>query len=150
ELALIFQEKLDDEAQAQVNFEQALAFDSTIPAARAPLARRYESLGRYGEAAQLYEEAATLSRAADRAALLAAAARCRDLGDTETGHLELAAQLEAADAAGEVQRAFELANQLWRADPGHVTAFRVLAKAHRAQGDLAALTEVVTVRASVT
>ena len=44
ELALIFQEKLDDDAQAQVNFEQALAFDPSIPAARAPLARRYESI----------------------------------------------------------------------------------------------------------
>src|SRR5262249_50648347 len=40
ELALIYDEKLDDPAQAQVNYEQALAFDPTIPAAKAPLARR--------------------------------------------------------------------------------------------------------------
>ena len=32
ELALIFEERLDDDGQAQVNFEQALAFDPTIPA----------------------------------------------------------------------------------------------------------------------
>ena len=82
ELALIFAEKLDDEAQAQVNFEQALAFDPSIPAARAPLARRYEAIGRFREAARLYDEAATSARAADRAALLAAATRTTNHSET--------------------------------------------------------------------
>ncbi|MGE3547588.1 MAG: hypothetical protein AB7L28_26920, partial [Kofleriaceae bacterium] len=58
ELALNYLERLDDEGQAQDNFEQALALDPTIPAVKLPLARRYEHIGRYAEAARFYEEAA--------------------------------------------------------------------------------------------
>ncbi len=150
ELALIFAEKLDDAAQAQVNFEQALVFDPTIPAARAPLARRYEQIGRRAEAARLYEEAATTARAADRGALLAAAARCRATVEDLPAEAGLAGRLEAAEAAGDNDGARELAHQLWRTDPGNAIAFRVLASAHRLEGDLAALTELTTLHAAKT
>ena len=53
---MIYEERLADEAQAQANFEQALAFDPTIPAVKLPLARRYEAIGRTSEAARLYAE----------------------------------------------------------------------------------------------
>ncbi|HEY6035262.1 MAG TPA: hypothetical protein VIV58_13400, partial [Kofleriaceae bacterium] len=132
ELALIFQERLGDPEQGQVNLEQALAFDPTIPAVRAPLAKRYEAIGRRAEAARLYEEAATSARAADRAELLAAAARCRanvELPADEKA--SLAARLEQAEVAGDLDGAQELAHQLWRLDPGHGAAFRTLASSHR-------------------
>ncbi len=156
ELALIFEEKLGDAAQAQVNYEQALAFDPTIPAARAPLAKRYEAIGRSAEAAKLYEEAAMSARAGDRAALLAAAARCRLAERTDTDSTEdapssqLAMRLDQADHAGDTDAALALAHQLWRAEPGHVAAFRILARAHRLGGDLPALTELTTLRAACT
>jgi Tfp pilus assembly protein PilF len=150
ELALIFLEKLDDAAQAQVNFEQALVFDPTIPAARSPLAKRYEQIGRRAEAARLYEEAATTSRAADRAALLAAAARCRATVEDLPAEAGLAGKLEAAEAAGDNDAAQSLAHQLWRLDPGNAIAFRVLAQQLRLQGDLAALTELTTLHAAKT
>ncbi|MEO7095726.1 MAG: hypothetical protein ABI175_20880, partial [Polyangiales bacterium] len=148
ELALIFDERLDDEGQAQVNFEQALAFDPTIPAAKLPLARRYEAIGRDLEAAKLYEEAATSARAADRASLLEAAARCRTAAAEASAQPDLAAQLDRAEATGDTDAAFDLANQLWRAEPGHAAAFRVLANVHRTSGDLAALSDLTSVRAS--
>ncbi len=148
ELALIFDERLDDESQAQVNFEQALAFDPTIPAAKLPLARRYEAIGRDLEAAKLYEEAATSARAADRAGLLEAATRCRFAATEASAQPDLAAQLDRAEASGDTEAAFELANQLWRAEPGHAAAFRVLANVHRTSGDLAALSDLTSVRAS--
>jgi Tfp pilus assembly protein PilF len=151
ELALIFQERLDDSEQGQVNLEQALAFDPTIPAVRAPLARRYEAIGRRAEAAHLYEEAATSARAADRADLLAAAARCRanvELPADEKA--ALAARLEQAQVAGDLDGAQDLAHQLWRLDPGHAAAFRTLASSHRLSGDLPALTELTTLRAAKT
>jgi tetratricopeptide (TPR) repeat protein len=148
ELAMIFEEKLGDSDQAQVNYEQALAFDPSIPAARAPLARRYESVGRFGDAARLYEEAATGARAADRAELLASASRCRAAIETAGGESALAGQLERAAAEGDLDGAVGFAHQLWRADPGNAAAFRVLAQSHRLSGDLAALTELTTVRAS--
>jgi Tfp pilus assembly protein PilF len=142
ELALIYEERLNDPAQAQVNFEQALVFDPAIPAARAPLARRYEAIGRYAEAARLYDEAATYARAADRAPLLADAARCRasietDRIDTDVG------RLERAIADGDVEASLEFAQELWRAQPGHPGAFRVLSRHYRAQGDLTTLTDLV-------
>jgi len=149
ELALIFQERLDDAEQGQVNLEQALAFDPTIPAVRAPLAKRYEAIGRRAEAARLFEEAATSARAADRAELLAAAARCRanvELPADEKA--SLAARLEQAEVAGDLEGAQELAHQLWRLDPGHAAAFRTLASSHRLSGDLPALTELTTLRAA--
>src|SRR5439155_27252727 len=130
ELALIFEEKLGDPDQAQVNYEQSLAFDPTIPAARAPLARRYEAAGRYGDAARMYEEAATGARAADRAALLASASRCRAAIDTVGGGSQLAGQLERAEVAGDLDGAVAVAHQMWRADPGNAAAFRVLAQSH--------------------
>ncbi|MGE5181093.1 MAG: tetratricopeptide repeat protein, partial [Acidobacteriota bacterium] len=148
ELALIFDERLADPDQAQVNFEQALAFDPSIPAARPPLAKRYEATGRYGDAARLYEEAATSARAADRASLLAAASRCRALIDVSGGESQLANRLELAEAAGDLDAEVDLAHQLWRSDPGNAAAFRVLARDHRLSGDLPALTELTTVRAS--
>ena len=148
ELALIFDERLDDESQAQVNFEQALAFDPTIPAAKLPLARRYEAIGRDLEAAKLYEEAATSARAADRAGLLEAAARCRSAAAETSAQPDLAAQLDRAEASGDTEAAFDLANQLWRAEPGHAAAFRVLANVHRTSGDLPALSDLTSVRAS--
>jgi Tfp pilus assembly protein PilF len=150
ELALIFAEKLDDAAQAQVNFEQALVFDPTIPAARAPLAKRYEQTGRRAEAARLYEEAATTARAADRAALLAAAARCRATVEDLPAEAGLAGKLEAAEAAGDNDGAQSFAHQLWRLDPGNAIAFRVLAQQLRLQGDLPALTELTTLHAAKT
>ncbi len=148
ELALIYAEKLDDPAQAQVNFEQALAFDPTIPAARAPLAARYEAIGRYFDAARLYEEAASAARPSDRAQLLASAARCRSSANNAAGQSELASKLATADAAGELDAATDLAHQLWRAEPGHPTAFRVLASRHRAAGDLPALSEITSAYAA--
>lgn len=148
ELALIFDERLDDDAQAQVNFEQALAFDPSIPAAKLPLARRYETVGRFAEAAKLYEEAASTARAGDRAALLEAANRCRTTATQTTGAPDLGAQLDRAEAQGDTDAALDLANQLWRAEPGHPVAFRVLAKIHRASGDLPALSDLTSVRAS--
>ncbi|MFT3699046.1 MAG: hypothetical protein QM831_38225 [Kofleriaceae bacterium] len=149
ELALIFQERLSDPDQAQVNFEQAIAFDPTIPAVRAPLAKRYEAIGRRAEAARLYEEAATTARASDRADLLAAAARCRaNIEAPIDERAGLAARLEQAAVEGNTEGALELAHQLWRLDPGHAEAFRVLASSHRLSGDLPALTELTTLRAA--
>jgi tetratricopeptide (TPR) repeat protein len=148
ELALIFAEKLEDPAQAQVNFEQALAFDPTIPAARAPLARRYESIGRHAEAAKLYEEAAAGSRPADKIALLAAANRCRT--NAEPAGEDLASKLERAEERGDLDAAGDAARALWRTQPGHAAAFRVLAAVHRTQGDLTALTELAELRAART
>jgi tetratricopeptide (TPR) repeat protein len=145
ELALIYEERLDDHVQAQANYEQALAFDPTIPAVKLPLARRYEVIGRLSDAARLYEEAAASARAADRAGLLEAAARCRTTA-VEINEPDLAAQLDRAEASGDLDAALDLAHQLWRTDPGHPVAFRVLANMHRASGDLAALTELTRIR----
>jgi tetratricopeptide (TPR) repeat protein len=147
ELAMIYEERLGDEAQAQANFEQALAFDPTIPAVKLPLARRYEAIGRTSEAARLYEEAAGHARPADRAALLEAAARCRQAA-AEAAEPDLAAQLDRAEAHGDLDAALDLASQLWRAEPGHPAAFRTLANMHRASGDLATLTELTSQRVS--
>ena len=147
ELALIYEERLDDPAQAQANYEQALAFDPTIPAVKSPLARRYESIGRPLDAARLYEEAAATARAADRGALLEAAARCRATA-IDVAEPDLATQLDRAEAAGDLDAALDLAYRLWRAEPGHPAAFRVLANLHRTSGDLSALTELTRVRAS--
>ncbi len=148
ELALIYGERLADEGQAQVNFEQALAFDPTIPAAKLPLAKRYEAIGRHAEAAKLFDDAASAARAADRAGLLEAAARCRRAAEATAASGDLPLQLERADAAGELATALDLAHQVWRAQPGHALAFRVLAASHRTNGDLGSLTEITTVRAS--
>jgi tetratricopeptide (TPR) repeat protein len=145
ELAMIYEERLDDAVQAQANFEQALAFDPTIPAVKLPLARRYEAIGRSSDAARLYEEAAGHARPADRAGLLEAAARCRQAA-AEAAEPDLVAQLDRAEAAGDLDAALELASQLWRSEPGHPAAFRSLANLHRASGDLAALTELTGVR----
>lgn len=147
ELALIYEERLDDYVQAQANYEQALAFDPTIPAVKLPLARRYEMIGRSSDAARLYEEAAAAARAADRASLLEAAARCRATA-VEAAEPDLAAQLDRAEAAGDLDAALDLAHQLWTAHPGHPAAFRMLANVHRASGDLAALTELTRARVS--
>lgn len=150
ELAMIFEEKLDDAAQAQVNYEQALAFDPTIPAAKFPLARRYEQIGRYSDAARLYLEAGASARAADRPALLQAAARSRAAANANGPHAQLAGKLDRAETDGDRDAAVELAHQLWRAEPGHPAAFRVLASLHRVAGDLDALTELTTLRTSRT
>jgi Tfp pilus assembly protein PilF len=146
ELALIYEERLDDDAQAQVNYEQALAFDPTIPAAKLPLARRYDAIGRHAEAARLFEEAAAAARAGDRAQLLEAAARARNAasGGAEP---DLPAQLERAEAVGDLDAALDLAHLVWRDEPGNAIAFRVLAKVHRSSGDLAALADLTSVRA---
>jgi tetratricopeptide (TPR) repeat protein len=144
ELAMVYEERLDDSAQAQVNYEQALVFDPTIPAVRAPLARRYESLGRFGEAARLYEEAATYARAADRASLLADAANCR--ASIETRRIDTSVgRLERAIADGDAQATLEFAQDVWHSEPGHPTAFRVLVRHYRAQGELATLSELVAI-----
>ncbi len=152
ELALIYEERLDDEAQAQVNYEQALAFDPTIPAAKLPLARRYETMGRHAEAAKLYAEAAAGARAADRSNLLEAAERARSASSPslELPTTTLASQLEGAIGANDAEAALELAHQLWRVEPGNATAFRVIADAHRISGELDALVELTSVRASQT
>ncbi len=163
ELALIFDQRLDDDAQAQVNYEQALAFDPTIPAAKLPLARRYEKISRFSDAAKLYEEAAATARAADRGELLEAAARCRsgvgapnesDSPNTLRGgpgggiRPDFEGQLVRAEAAGDLDALLDIATQLWRAEAGNPFAFRVLAKVHRASGDLPALSDLTSVRAS--
>ena len=153
ELALILDEKLDDDPQAQVNYEQALALDPSIPAAKLPLARRYEAIDRFAEAAQLYEDAAAIARPSDRGELLEAAVRARTASagtsvEPAAARRDLDVELAAAEAAGELDVARELAHQLWRAEPGHELAFRVLATDHRASGNLAALTELTTVRAA--
>jgi tetratricopeptide (TPR) repeat protein len=142
---MIYDERLDDPSQAQVNYEQALAFDPTIPAVKTPLAKLYERIGRFADAARLYEESAANARAADRATLLEAAARCRR--PTKSAQPDLPAQLDRAEADGDLDAALDLAHQLWRAEPGHPAAFRVLANVHRTAGDLPALTELVTLRA---
>jgi len=146
ELALIYEERLADPAQAQVNYEQALAFDPAIPAAKLPLARRYDASGRHEEAARLYEESAATARPADRAALLESAARARAAA-AGTPQPDVAAQLERALTSGDVDAAQGLAQLLWREQAGHPVAFRVLADLHRAAGDLPALTQLVSVRA---
>jgi tetratricopeptide (TPR) repeat protein len=148
ELALIYEERLDDEPQAQVNYEQALAFDPSIPAAKLPLARRYEAIGRFADAARLYEEAATTARPAERAGLLDAATRARTAATERASENDLAAQLDRAEAMGDLDAALDLAHQLWRHEPGNAAAFRVLANVHRASGELAALTDLTAVRAS--
>jgi len=148
ELALVYEERLDDDAQAQVNFEQALQFDPTIPAAKLPLARRYEALGRFADAARMYDEAATTARAGDRGALHEAAERARAAASTTAQPGDVAAQLDRAVAAGDVDASSDLAHQLWRTEPGNAAAFRVLAQAHRAAGDLPALTDITSVRAT--
>ncbi|MGN6105294.1 MAG: tetratricopeptide repeat protein, partial [Kofleriaceae bacterium] len=51
-----------------------------------------------------------------------------------------------AEAIGDLDAALDLAHQLWRAEPGHPAAFRLLANVHRTSGDLAALTELTSVR----
>ncbi|TMQ05670.1 MAG: hypothetical protein E6J91_40050 [Deltaproteobacteria bacterium] len=145
ELAMIYEERLDDAVQAQTNYEQALAFDPTIPAVKLPLARRYEAIGRWSDAARLYEDGAGHARPADRAGLLEAAARCRQAA-AEAAEPDLAAQLDRAEAAGDLDGALDLAGQLWRKEPGHAAAFRVLAKIHRTSGDLPALTELTQAR----
>jgi tetratricopeptide (TPR) repeat protein len=148
ELALIYEEKLDDASQAQVNYEQALQFDPSIPAAKAPLARRYEAIGRHSDAARLFNEAANGARAADRIVLYQAAARNRAAATAASGHSQLSSQLDKAEADGDREQAVDLAGQLWRAEPGHSAAFRVLATVHRGAGDLAAMTELATVRSN--
>jgi Tfp pilus assembly protein PilF len=148
ELALIYLERLDDPAQAQVNFEQALAFDPTIPAAKAPLAKRYEAIGRHADAAKLYDEAAKEARPADRATLLASAQRARTAA--AGGAPDLAVQIERAEASGDLDGAVQLAHQLWGREPGNARAFRVLANVHRAAGDLDAMTALTTTRAGHT
>ncbi|MGN6110879.1 MAG: hypothetical protein ACTHU0_37600, partial [Kofleriaceae bacterium] len=119
ELALIYEERLEDGAQAQVNYEQALAFDPTIPAAKLPLARRYAAIGRHSEAARLYEDAATTARAGDRAALLESAARARTAAIESSSEPDHAIQLDRAAAIGDLDAAHDLAHHLWRAEPGH-------------------------------
>ena len=148
ELAMIFEEKLDDAAQAQVNYEQALAFDPTIPAAKVPLARRYEQIARYSDAARLYLEAGASARPAERPALLQLAARNRAAANASGPNAQLAAKLERAEADGDRDAALDLAHELWRAEPGHPDAFRVLASVHRLNNDLDALTELTNVRAN--
>jgi Tfp pilus assembly protein PilF len=150
ELALIYDERLDDANQARINYEQALAFDPTIPAAKVPLAKRYEAMGKLADAARLYEAAAAEARPAERASLLDAAARCRDGGthDAAAADDDLASQLERAEVAGDTELAHELAGALWRERPGHAAAFRVLARRLRTTNDLAGLVELTTVRAA--
>ncbi|MBV8760761.1 MAG: hypothetical protein JO257_25940 [Deltaproteobacteria bacterium] len=145
ELALIYQEKLEDASQAQVNFEQALAFDPSIPAAKAPLAKHYEATGRYGDAARLYEEAANGARPAEKIALLAAAQRSRAQIKPDAG--DLATKLERAEERGDLDAAVEIARGLWQSQAGHAAAFRTLAASARVSGDLAGLTELAATRA---
>ena len=149
ELALIFDERLDDDAQAQVNFEQALAFDPTIPAAKLPLARRYEAIGRHAEAARLYDDAASSARAADRGALLEAANRCRSAATSEVAAPDLVAQLEHAESTGEPRgRARPRPPALARRPRAMPSRSACSPTIYRAAGDLAALTDLTSVRAS--
>ncbi len=150
ELALIYEERLGDANQARVNYAQALAFDPTIPAAKLPLARRYEAMARLADATRLYEAAAAEARPSERAALLEAAARRRGGGSGDDGETTLEddvdVQLERADAAGDHAAAQALADKVWADRPGHAIAFRVLASAKRARADLTGLHELTTAR----
>ncbi len=148
ELALIYDERLGDDAQAQAHYEQALAFDPTIPAAKGPLARRYEAVGRFAEAALLYEQAAEVARADARPTLLDAANRCRFSASAHADpNAELVAKLTEAERAGDLDLAGALASQLWNTQPGQPDAFRVLVASHRAAGDLPGVTNLVRARA---
>ncbi len=145
ELALIFDEKLGGESQALANFEQALAVDPSIPAAKAPLARHYEAARRFAEAARLYEEAVPTARASERTGL--ARGRAPVPRAAEVAEPGFPVQVENAESSGQMESARALAHQAWAATPGDATAFRILAQDLRAAGDLPGLTELATVRA---
>ena len=105
ELALIFDEKLLDSHQAQVNFEEALSLDPGIRAAPAPLARLYELAGRHADAAAMGERAAGFARDdQQRSHLLLRAAACAEHGGLDDLARRLygeAAQLAVNDGDGE-------------------------------------------------
>ncbi|MBS1121001.1 MAG: Tetratricopeptide 4, partial [Deltaproteobacteria bacterium] len=100
------------------------------------------------ELALIYEERLDAARAVDRAALLEAAARARTAAAESDESPDLSALLDRAEAAGDLETALVLAHQLWLAEPGHPSAFRLLANLHRTSGDLAALAELTSVRSS--
>jgi len=98
----------------------------------------------------MFSEAAANARAAERGALLQAAARNRAAAARAGTQPELAAKLDRAESAGDRDAAVAIAHALWRAEPGHPAAFRVLAALHRTAGDLSALTELTRARAAKT
>ena len=147
ELALIFEERLDDadagagqlRAGARVRSDDSRGEGT----ARAPLrsdrpplrCRAALQRGRRQRRAPPIAPRCSQAAARNRAA---AAANAGNIGASR-------AQLERAEAAGDRDAALDLAHQLWRAEPGHAAAFRVLAeraprvgrsrRAHRADHD---------------
>jgi Tfp pilus assembly protein PilF len=165
ELGLVYDEKLLDPDQARRNYEQALAHDPTIPAARRPLAHLYELAGRHGDAARWYERAAEVARPAEQANLLERAAHAAaraglrgaasslppptspiPLVDDDTV-ADLARRLAAALALGDAATALALARDINGRDPRHPAAFRVLDDRAQHDGDLDGLTALYERRA---
>ncbi|MCE9577598.1 MAG: hypothetical protein K8W52_30895, partial [Deltaproteobacteria bacterium] len=165
ELGMVYDEKLLDPDQARRNYEQALAHDPSIPAARRPLAHLYELAGRHGDAARWYERAAEVARPSERAHLLeraaSAAARAGLRGapstippptsptplvdEDATG--DLARRLAASLALGDTATALAIAQDINARDPRHPAAFRVLDERAQHDGDLDALTALYERRA---
>jgi Tfp pilus assembly protein PilF len=165
ELAMVYDEKLIDPDQALRNYEQALALDPEIPAARRPLAHLYELAGRHTEAARWYERAAMVAKPTDKNLLLehaaAAASRAGLRVPRETlppptspvplidddALADLARRLAAAEALDDHATAHALADEINLRDPRHAAAFRVLRNHAEQVGDLAALTALYERRA---
>ncbi len=165
ELGMVYDEKLLDPDQARRNYEQALAHDPSIPAARRPLAHLYELAGRHGDAARWYERAADVARPAERAHLLerAALATARAglrgaasaippptsptplVDDDAVG--DLSRRLAAAAALGDTATALAIARDINARDARHPAAFRVLDEHAQQAGDLDGLTALYARRA---
>ena len=62
---------------------------------------------------------------------MAAAQRCRALSRVDPD--DLASKLERAEERGDLDASSDTATALWRAEPGHPVAFRVLAAAYRSK-----------------
>lgn len=149
ELGLVFEERLDDHRSATLNYEQALAYDPTIPTALARLARRYEGHGRLRDAARLYRDAAEVASSALAKEYRARAEACegrlllypraRPDNAEATG---LAARLESTHDATRV----DVAQLLWQADPGNNEAFLILADAARHERRPDRLFDLVAIR----
>ncbi len=154
ELALIYDDRLGNPDSARLNYEQALHFDPTIPAALVRLAGHYEAAGRGRDAARLYDDAAALADGARRTELARLADQARAAGGPgadrgrDPAVVRLERDLEAARAHDDVVTTRRLAHHLWGQAPGHPDAFAVLSDEARARGDLTALATLATARAA--
>jgi tetratricopeptide (TPR) repeat protein len=150
ELALIFDERLHDPAQALRNLEQADALDPTIPAATQKLAMHYQAAGRFAHAATMFVRAGQLAAEPAKTQLLARAMACdaTHAAEPDPTVADLEYRLALAQSRGETHLGQELATALWKLDPGNRIAFGALADKPRHQGDMARLEQLVWVRAS--